>query len=227
MKGQEKEEVELDHRAILEFLFEHHRAATSQKKLMVGIRKIQSGLKDKLEKSKIIHGVSYLESAGYIDKSFDIYKTPKGLDKPTNQKYKISALGIKIFENPGIFTPNNKFIGGINIQNVKSIVVVGNRAPIVINQKFEELGKDLEQLKEKIQDVGDIANDIKLQLISLVNSLEGICISEKPDKKIFSEIVEQLKKKIDSLSESAAGNLLAQSFVEKVYPYLKEILDQI
>ena len=35
MKGQEKEEVELDHRAILEFLFEHHRAATSQKKLMV------------------------------------------------------------------------------------------------------------------------------------------------------------------------------------------------
>ena len=136
-------------------------------------------------------------------------------------------MGVAIFENPGMFTPDKRFVGGINIQNVDSIVLVGNRAPIIINQKFEALGKDLEQLKEKIQDVEEIANNIKLELISLVSSLETLCISEKSDKKIFGEIVEQLKSKIDSLSDSAARNILAYFFLEKVYPFLEKILDQI
>lgn len=182
------------------------------------------GLKNSLKRQSINHSVSYLIDAGYINKKTSNYTTKNNQKKETNPKYKISSLGIKMFENPGIFEPNNKYISGLNIGNVESLVIVGNKSPIIINQKFEDIGNALENLRDKIDSIDSVTNSIKLNLYSLINSLESMYISDSPIKSISDSILNSLKEKLAELAVSNSIDTVLEYFNQNVLPMLENII---
>ena len=105
-------EDEIIRENILTFLYEAHQQTKSIKKIALGIRDIQSGLKKRFEYSQqqVTHNLDYLIQIGWVVKETVAkeFTTRAGVKVPQETtKYKISAQGIDYIQGPSKFEKSN------------------------------------------------------------------------------------------------------------------------
>lgn len=208
---------------LMSFLLEKHKTCKNLEKLPIGIREIQRGI-NAHKNTDIKHALDFLIQAQYIKVSYDEREGRGGIKQRVNPKYRISDLGIYKLEKPQIFTPNDKYISGINIERVDSLVIVGKHNKVIIHNDFKELGEKIEELVTLVQSNAEKLSDLQLEFISIVKSLESLIISRSPDKSILKLILDKFKEKASSLPADIAGNSLITAISTIVEEIIKSCL---
>lgn len=181
---------------VLNFLYDINKKARFPKGAEVGIKKIQSELKEryKYKQQEVSSNLNYLLDKDWVIEITDTkeVKTKTGMTVPsTTKKYRITAKGIEHIEGASKFGSQN-LTSGINIKNVSGVVIVGN-SNIVVNEKYRDLFDSLEILHRNVLDNSDINDTKKLDLGSDINSLKNQLSKTKPHTQIIHKLWNTIK----------------------------------
>jgi hypothetical protein len=180
---------------ILRLLYDRHRTARSPSTIPVGIRELNSELKQRhdLKQNQIAGNLDYLIQSEYarevrISRSF---KTSRGAQVNADQvKYKISDTGINRLEAGTVFkkpaASNN-----INITNVRGVTVVGDGN--IVNTKYADLSRALDQLDKAVQQSSELTDEQKLTLSADVGTIRSQVAKPEPSKGIIAQAWEGMK----------------------------------
>lgn len=208
---------------ILELLFERHANSSSQKNISLGINEIKQEIKPKLGREYKVqnfnHALDYLLQNELIVKVHDLFSTPKGVEKETNIKYKISAVGIANKEKPELFLPNPGYASSINISSVENVTIIGKHNKVIIHKKYKELGEKIEELIDLVQNNASIPKKDKTDILALIQALESHLISETPNIELVKETNIDLTSKLKKWSATLGGNVLANGITNLITSY--------
>ncbi|WP_133136226.1 hypothetical protein [Legionella rowbothamii] len=208
---------------ILELLFDRHANSSSQKNISLGINEIKQEIKPKLGREykvqNFTHALDYLLQNELIVKVHDLFSTPKGVEKETNIKYKISAVGIANKEKPELFLPNPGYASSINISSVENVTIIGKHNKVIIHNKYKELGEKIEELIDLVQNNASIPKKDKTDILALIQALESHLISETPNIELVKETNIDLTSKLKKWSATLGGNVLANGITNLITSY--------
>ncbi|MDW8901105.1 hypothetical protein SFB61_03185 [Legionella pneumophila] len=208
---------------ILDILFERHANSSSQKNLSLGINEIKREVKPKLgnkyKVQNLNHALDYLLQNELIVKEHDLFSSPKGVEKETNIKYKISGVGIANKEKPELFLPNPGYASSINIASVENVTIIGKHSKVIIHTKYKELGEKIEELIDLVQNNESIPKKDKADILALIKALESLLISETPNIELVKKADIDLASKLKKWSATLGGNVLANGITSLITSY--------
>ncbi|HFE6171034.1 TPA: hypothetical protein ACF9VX_003127, partial [Legionella pneumophila] len=208
---------------ILDLLFDRHANSSSQKNISLGINEIKREIKPKLRSEYKVqnfnHAFDYLRQNELLVMEHDLFSSPKGVEKKTNIKYKISAVGIANKENPELFLPNPGYASSINISSVEKVTIIGKHNKVIIHTKYKELGEQIEELIEVVQNNASIPKKDKTDILALIKALESHLISETPNIELVKKTNTDLMSKLKKWSATLGGNVLANGITNLITSY--------
>ena len=201
--------------AILRVLYDQHKTARGIKGVSLGFKQIYSKVRNQLKPKKVkqqdlSHNLDYLIQSGWVVK--EEQKTYiKNLRMPGSKNvYKISDEGIRRMEPMTEFMPINSPYSGINIQAIKSAVVIGNNNIVSNNPMFEEILPKLNELEKIIKSTKELSEEAKLNLVNDLKSLEFQAAKSNPDKKIIERILKNIVQAFSDIGKSVAVAMIVK-----------------
>ncbi len=172
---------------ILQYFYDRNANATSRfgkKGSAVKISDVKRELKTEhgLTQQQVMSNLTYLIDRGWV-KTVEQEKTVqvKGGTVPSVVTwYEIAAPGIEKLEGESEFKPQDRF-AGININATGSNVVTlgdGN----VVNVRYEELHRGLDELKAAVAESDQMSNAEKLDVAADIESLKDQLAKAEPNK---------------------------------------------
>ncbi len=199
-------EIELDTLCedLLKILHFAHTSSNAMSKIEVGIRTVCQRMKEinSYQKKDVVHALDYLIQIQLVKETFQERIGQGNVKQKISIKYKISDLGIAYTEKPTLFKPSLKYIGGIDVERIGSLSVIGEYSTAVINRKHEKFGENLEDILYKIQNNTDKLSGENKEIISLLKAIESMLLIDNPDE----GLLENMKSKICEIVTSEASN---------------------
>lgn len=205
--------------AILRYLYKVHKNARSPKSAGQGIKDLTKGIKQehgKIKQQEIASNLDYLIQKGWVREVIETrtFTTPKGTTQNSEKRtYKISDTGIDKLEAASTYqrSPDGS---KINITNIHGVTVVGDGN--VVNTKFTDLHKELNEFRQAVLGDETIPNEEKLEITSDIDTLQSQLQKPNPDKTILQTIWSGIEK------SSALNNLL--EFTRKIGQMVDSII---
>ncbi len=200
---------------ILRFLYERHKKSKGITKIPIGIRDLQSAMKQmyRLKQPEVSSNLDYLIQVGWVkdvvkERSF---KTAGGMELSQEQiKYKISDVGINHLEAGTVFKRVDSF-KSMNITNIKGVTVVGDGN--IVNTQFTDLSRAIDELDQAIAKSGELNDTQKLDAAADLSTIRTQIVKQEPNKEIIATAWKSLEglATIVTLSEAAhrVGELIA------------------
>lgn len=184
-------------RKILEYFYSLHKKASFPKNARKSIKEIKLELKSELEGKDIVRNLQYLVDTNYIKKEVEESKftSRKGFTT-TNKKefYRAGDKTINYFEGISEFQSVDKSISGINLSNISGIVnIVSGDSNVLVNENFQTLYRELDNLIQLIKISNDLTAEGKLQHISDIETIQAQLKKKKPIKEIISVVWKSLQ----------------------------------
>lgn len=184
---------------ILKVLFDKQENSRSRSSSLMGIRDLARGVKDHLPSSKeqdVASSVLYLVQNGFVEEvAVENYfaKSKFGGAKPS-YKYRLTRDGLAYFEHDSKFDKGNVFAGIGSITGDGNVIVVGsaNNITNLVNNRFAEGHRLAEDLRRKINALGELSDSEKINLQSDIETIKSQLSKEEPDESILSKAKENL-----------------------------------
>lgn len=184
---------------ILSYFYERNRSATSQfgkKGSAAKISDVKKDLKELhgLAQQEVVANLNYLIDRGWVN-SIPIEKTVSvkgGTIPSTVTWYQVAALGIDKIEGGSEFKPVDRY-AGININATGSNVITlgdGN----VVDARFEDLRKELEDLRGEVSGSDGLNDSEKLEAVADIDSLAQQLTKPEPTKEIVGALWNNIEK---------------------------------
>lgn len=176
--------------AILRYLYERHRRAKSPKSAGVGIRDIQKAMKDEhgYKQQEVASNLDYLIQKAWVREVIEnrTFTTRRGTTQQAEKRsYKISDSGIDRLEIASMY--QRPPVGQhVNITNIKGVTVVGNEN--VVNTSFTDLARALQEVREAVLAAPKLDDEIKLNVIADIDSLQGQLQKPSPSKEVVRSL---------------------------------------
>jgi len=178
---------------ILRFLYEHHEKARGVSKQEIGLRDLQSAMKNDLGMSQqeVASNLDYLVDKSWVRKiitsrTFTTGGTTRSAERIT---YKISADGIDRIEGESEFRRVDPY-AGIRIENVGGVTVVGDGN--VVRTQFAAVAEQLGELRRAVN-VSDLADEDKLAVTTEIQTIELQLRRTNPDPGIIRRSWDAIK----------------------------------
>jgi hypothetical protein len=184
---------------ILTFFYDRASNATSlrgKKGSSVKMKDVKAGLKaaHSLKDNQIIPNLGYLLSQDWIEEEIveKSFTTPSGVAMPSDTKYyRITAAGTDKIEGPSRFTP--KKFDGIKIEATgQNIITIGDGNQI--NVKYKNLAEALLDLKEALKKRTDLDENVKVDVVSDIETIQGQLAKPTPNKSVVRTLFEAIEK---------------------------------
>lgn len=180
---------------ILRFLYERHKKSRGIAKIPIGIRDLQSEMKNNFSMSQqeVSSNLDYLVQVGWVrevvkERSFT---TKTGMELSQEQvKYKISDVGINHLEAGTLFK-NIENSNNINITNVQGVTVIGDGN--IVNNEYTDLYRLLDILEKEVEASDNLDDSQKLDATGDISTIRTQIAKSNPNKAIISSAWESLK----------------------------------
>lgn len=177
----EKQNNDFVRETILRILYRHHKNSRGIKNISVGIRELQSLLKEyNFKGAEINSNLDYLVQKGWVRevKITSQFNTNSGFQK-TNEKitYKISDIGIDKLEGASLYSEIES-TSRINITNIKGVTIIGDGN--VVNTEMVELSSLLHNFKDLVYSSDNLDQTQKLSVSADIDSIQSQLTKPKP-----------------------------------------------
>jgi len=223
MSGKKRIELTEDQirNEILRLLFEIHKSAKSPASAAVGIRDIQSALKEshQLKQQEVASNLDYLVQKGWVGEKVTArsFTTKTGTTQNSQQtKYKISDIGIDRLEKASLFR-KTPLSGTINITNIRGVTVVGDGN--VVNANFTEVVDNLRELRDVLEKSPKLNDEQRLEVLADIDALEVQL--QKP--KLNVRVIELLWQSISAIATIAGFADATFKIGELIQPFLTNL----
>jgi hypothetical protein len=205
-----------DHRdKLLRFLYERWQKAKGITAIPIGIQELRREMKKwyGMKQSEVASNLDYLIQVGWVREEVKSrsFVTPGGMVLPREQtKYKISEVGINHLEAASMFK-KPQAASQVNITNVQGVTVVGDGN--VVNAKFTELSRVLDELDQAIANNRQLSDEQKLDAAGDLSAIRAQVAKKNPNPSVIRYAWEGLKalpvlgKAADAVAK--VGNLLS------------------
>src|SRR5581483_7280255 len=205
--------------ALLRFLLEVHRKAKSPRSAGIGIRDLQSAMKDRFEvKQQVVaSNLDYLVQKGWVREvvSARTFQTARGTTQQAEKvRYKISDTGIDRLEGGSTYERSD-LRPHVNITNVQGGTVVGEGN--VVNTTFTDLSRVLNDLRTAVLASGALNDQTKLNTAADIDTLQTQLQKPSPDK----SIVQRAWAGVQAATTAGEFALLVAKGAELLGPLLK------
>ncbi|HZP97327.1 MAG TPA: hypothetical protein VFC31_13490 [Candidatus Limnocylindria bacterium] len=205
--------------ALLRFLLEVHRKAKSPRSAGIGIRDLQSAMKDRFEvKQQVVaSNLDYLVQKGWVREvvSARTFQTARGTTQQAEKvTYKISDTGIDRLEGASTYERSD-LRPHVNITNVQGVTVVGEGN--VVNTTFTDLSRVLNDLRTAVLASGALNDQTKLNTAADIDTLQTQLQKPSPDK----SIVQRAWAGVQAATTAGEFALLVAKGAELLGPLLK------
>jgi hypothetical protein len=177
---------------ILRYFYERNANATSKRGKKGSAAKIGDVRRDLKEvhgltQQQVVSNLNYLVDKGWIVRS-ELEKTVRvkgGTIPSTTTWFEISAAGIDRIEGESEFTPDPKF-AGINIHATgHNVITLGDGN--VVNVKYSELHRTLEELRSAVVGSDGTDDASKLEVVANVETIKAQLVRQSPDRGIIAK----------------------------------------
>jgi hypothetical protein len=185
-----------DHRdKILRFLYDRHRTARGITAIPVGIQDLRREMKNRhgMKQPEVASNLDYLIQMGWVRAEVKSrqFVTARGMVLPREQtKYKISELGIDHLEAASMFK-KPQAASQVNITNVQGVPVVGDGN--VVNAKFTELSRALDDLDQAVADSPQLTDEQRLDAAGDLSAIRAQVAKKNPNPSVIRSAWEGLK----------------------------------
>ena len=193
---------------ILRFLYQRHKGSRGIRAQLIGIQDLQRELKTQFQmgQSEVSHNLDYLIQVGWVRKETEerSFQT-RGMQLSRPQvKYKISDVGINHLEAGTIFQ-RPLSTQTVNITNVQGVTVVGNGN--VVNTKFADLSRALDELDRAISTTKELTDEEKLDAGGDLATIRAQVAKKNPSKALLKQAWDSLNglARIASLGTAVAN----------------------
>lgn len=173
---------------ILRFLYKVHQNARGPRKVAVGIREIQSGMKAVgIVQKEVNSNLDYLLQKGWVAKVEEkkSFKMPSGITQESvSIKYKISDVGVDRLEGASAFQRVEGF-SHINITNINGVTIVGSGN--IVNTELTDLSSLLSKIEVGITSSNKVSEVEKLNAIADIGTIQSQLSKPEPRKSIIKE----------------------------------------
>ena len=202
---------------ILRHLYLIHERARSPKTAGLKITDLARALKPKgLKLQEVASNLDYLVQKGWVREVVETrtFTTPRGTTQQAEKRsYKISDSGIDRIEAASMYQ-RSPVTTHINISNIQGVTVVGDGN--VVNTTFADLSRALSDTKQAILAEPQISEDLRLETISDIDSLQAQLQKPKPDKSVIRTLWSSIEK------TAAVGGAI--EFIHKVAELIQPLL---
>jgi len=202
---------------ILRHLYLIHERARSPKTAGLKITDLARALKPEgFKLQEVASNLDYLVQKGWVREVLETrtFTTPRGTTQQAEKRsYKISDSGIDRLEAASMYQ-RSPIAPHINISNIQGVTVVGDGN--VVNTTFADLSRALSDTKRAVLAEPQISEDLKLETISDIDSLQAQLQKPKPDKSVIQTLWSSIEK------TAAVGGAI--EFVHKVAELIQPLL---
>lgn len=181
--------------AILRYLYGVHKKARSPKTAAQGIRDIAKGMKHLgYKQQELASNLDYLIQKGWVRELIEqrSFTTERGTTQNSEKRsYKISDTGIDKLEAASIYQRGSND-PRINITNISGVTVVGDGN--VVNTKFTDLSRTLNELKQAVFASENFSDADKLTTIADIDTLQSQLQKPEPNRSIVKSIWESVER---------------------------------
>lgn len=196
--------------AILRYLYSIHEKARSPKTSGLKISELARALKlQGLKLQEVASNLDYLVQKGWVRELIErrTFTTPRGTTQEAEKRiYKISDLGIDHLETASMYQRTPAIPQGV------TVVGDGN----VVNTTFTDLSKVLSDTKNAILAEPQLSEDLRLETIADIDSLQAQLQKPNPDKTVVQKLWSGIEK------AAAVGGVL--EFVLKTAELIQPLL---
>ncbi len=136
--------------------------------------------KEGLANGDINSALVYLVSRHYVKK-----EAYAGLGDGKVYKYQITADGMENFESKSKFSKINRY-PGVAITNINGVTIVGDNN--IVNNKFNDLYKELDTLKEEIGKISSFSDQEKINYQADIDSIKSQLTKANPAKDVINSL---------------------------------------
>jgi hypothetical protein len=180
---------------ILRHLYLIHERARSPKTAGLKITDLAQALKPKgLKLQEVASNLDYLVQKGWVREVVETrtFTTPRGTTQQAEKRsYKISDSGIDRLEAASMYQ-RSPITPHINISNIQGVTVVGDGN--VVNTTFADLSRALSDTKQRVLAEPSISEDLKLETVSDIDSLQAQLQKLSPDKSVIRTLWSSIEK---------------------------------
>jgi hypothetical protein len=185
--------------AILRFLYERHKSSRGIAKIPIGIRDLQSEMKERagMSQQDVASNLDYLVQVGWAKEVAKerTFKTSRGMEVSQEQiKYKISDVGINHLEGATVFK-RPEASRHVNITNVKGVTIVGDGN--VVNASFTDLARALDDLDAAVAESPAVPDEVKVDVAGDLTTIRGQIAKAAPNKSIVAAAWKSLSRLAD------------------------------
>jgi len=172
---------------ILRFLYERHQTANGITAIPIGILDLRREMKTRygMKQPEVASNLDYLIQVGWVRPEIKSrsFVTGRGMVLPREQtKYKISEVGINHLEAASMFKKPHAS-SNVNITNVKGVTIVGDGN--IVNAKFTELSRALDELDQAIADSKQLTDEQKLDAAGDISTIRAQVAKKNPDSSLI------------------------------------------
>ncbi len=175
---------------ILRFLYEKHQAARGPKGVAVGIRELQSAMRQRgIGQRDANSNLDYLIQKGWVREvvTARTFTTQRGTQlERSSTTYKISDVGIDLMESASAFK-REEMSARVNVTNIQGVTVIGTDN-VVVNTQYSDLYRALDQLGDAISDSDALGDEAKLGALADIHSLKGQLAKPVPDRVVIARL---------------------------------------
>lgn len=183
---------------ILEALYRIHNKARGKKSLLVGIRDLTQEVKKDLPKVKeneVFSNTRFLIENDFVkEEAIENYFANKFGNSKPSYKYCLTKEGLAYFEHGSKFDKSNIFAGIGDITGNGNNIIIGNQGSItnVTNSQFEEGHRLAEDLRRKVNALGDLSDEQKIDIQSDIGTVQAQLGKSTPDTGILQRAKDNL-----------------------------------
>lgn len=180
---------------ILRHLYFIHESARSPKTAGLKITELARALKPEgFKLQEVASNLDYLVQKGWVREMIETrtFTTPRGTTQQAEKRsYKISDSGIDRLEAASMYQ-RSPATAHINISNIQGVTVVGDGN--VVNTSFADLSRALSDTKQAVLAEPHVSENLKLETISDIGSLQAQLQKPKPDKSVIQRLWSSIEK---------------------------------
>lgn len=184
---------------ILEALYRIHTKARGKKSLLVGIRDLAQEVKKdlpKIKENEVFSNTRFLIENGFVkEETIENYfaNNKFGNSKPS-YKYCLTKEGLAYFEHGSRFDSSNVFAGIGDITGNGNNIIIGNQGSItnITNSQFEEGHRLAEDLRRKVNALGELSDNQKIDIQSDIGTVQSQLGKSTPDTGILQKAKDNL-----------------------------------
>lgn len=192
--------------AILRELHDVYTRARSVKATTIGIRDLQSRLREKhgYKQQDIAPNLTYLIQKGWVEEVVEhrTFTTSRGTQQDAPRtSYRISDVGIDRLERASVFSREDEKTRSINITNIQGVTVVGDQN--VVNTELTDASRALSELRSAFLESTDLDERAKLDAAADIEAVLAQLQKPEPSKPVVQALWSNIER------AAASGQLVA------------------